>query len=88
MRAFIPKISKRYPVIFHGRTSPALSLGFLRKTTEVRFIDAGKNQANKYLKTKMVCEYTPWEISLFVLREIGAIYSAESPPTCTTAPSP
>lgn len=27
--------------------------------TEVRFIDAGKNQANKYLKTKMVCEYTP-----------------------------
>lgn len=46
-------------VIFHGRASPTLSLDLLRKTTEVRVIDAGKNQADKYLKTKMVCEYTP-----------------------------
>ena len=73
---------------FPRQSIPGTALDFSRKPAEVRFIDAEKNQAYKHLKTKMVCEYTPLGDILSVLREIGAIYSVESPPTCTTAPSP
>jgi len=36
----------------------------------------------------MVCEYTFRGARLAVLKKIRAIQFAESPPTCTTAPSP